>query len=79
MLFHRRASVAVRAAVCPRYRNGSTVRIEQHLVTIKTQAALRVEWPYGPEAIDLARHQVRDNDVPVVIGAVLAKVQRDHS
>src|SRR6201981_213255 len=75
---HRGGSVAVCATVCLRNGDGTTIGIEQHPVTIKTQAAPRVERAQDSEAIDLARHDVRNKDVPVVIGTVRARIKRNY-
>src|SRR6516165_659430 len=65
------------SAVILRDGDGPSVRIEQHPVAIEAQAQLRLEWSYCPESVYLTRHQVRNEDMPVVIRAVPAGIQSD--
>ena len=62
-----------------RIRNGDDepVRIEQHLLAVEAQAAFRRERPVRPVAVDLARAEARHEGMPVVVGAVLVRGERD--
>jgi hypothetical protein len=75
---HRGGSFAVCATVRLRNGDGTTIGVERHAVTIETQAAPRVERAQDSEAIDLTGHDVRNKDVPVVIGTVRARIKRNY-
>ena len=74
--------VAWPAGGCPviagRHGHGATVRVQQDLVRIVPQALLRRVGADGPIGVDLARLQVRDERVPVVVGAMLRRRKPDH-
>src|SRR5579885_28061 len=57
--------------------NRQAVRIEQHLVPIEAQPLLGLERPDRPEAVELARAKPRNKNVPVVVGAMPSRVERD--
>ena len=66
------------AASC---RPGNTfpVRVEQHLVRVETQPPLGVEWPGNAVAVDLARGDAGDKDVPIMVGPVGLWIEIDDS
>jgi hypothetical protein len=76
---HCTFSLVCKAVVCLRDGDRSTIGIQQNLIYIEAQSALRLEWAKSSEGIDLTRGQVRYKDVPVVIGAVLARRQGNDS
>jgi hypothetical protein len=51
------------------------VRIEKHLTGVETEASLRLERASDAVAINLPRSQAGDEDVPVVIGPVLRRIE----
>ena len=54
------------------------VWIEQHLVAVEAQALAGVVRTIGAKRIQLSRPQTRHEGVPVVVGALGARVQVDH-
>src|SRR5215469_595430 len=64
--FHRRGYTVALPAVCLRHGDSPAVRIKQNLVAIEAQAQFGLERTDGSIAIELARHQAGNKDVPVV-------------
>src|SRR5579864_5176839 len=64
--------------VVARNGNSATIRVEQDFRRVKTQAFGGIEWPVHPKSIKLPHPQARNEDVPVVIGAVGGWIQPDH-
>ena len=58
--------------------DGATIRVEQRLVAIETQAAGRVDRALGAPGIQLSGRQAGHAHMPVVAGAVLVRIQRHH-
>ena len=58
-------------------RYGKTIRVEQNLLAIEPKTALRDERPMGAVTINLPRFYVRDKDMPVVVGAMLMRIERN--
>ena len=58
-------------------RYGETIRIEKNLLAIEPKTTFRRQWPMGSVGINLARFEIRDKDMPVVIGAVPVSIERD--
>ena len=80
--FHRRRRIVAGPArgfsiVVFGDRDGETIRVEKNLLAIEPKTAFRREWSMGAIAINLARLEVRDKDMPVVIGAVSVGIERD--
>ena len=62
-----------RAVVCIRDRDRKAIGIEEQFLVIETQASLRREWSVSAIGIDLTRPEIRNEHVPVVIGAMGAR------
>src|SRR5208282_4744482 len=58
---------------------GFSVGIQQDLAGVEPQSALGLRRADSAETVDLARPHARDEDMPVVIGAVSPRLQRDHA
>ena len=67
------------AVVAGRHGDGQAVRVEEHLLRVEPQAALRGERPVRAVAVDLPRPEAGHEHVPVVVRAVRAGVQPDHA
>jgi len=67
------------AAIIRRARNRAAIRVEQHLLGIKSQPALRGEGPIYTIAVNLANCDPWHKDMPVVMAAVSNWIQRDRS
>ena len=77
---HRGGGIVARlggsdATVALRDRDGQAIGIQQDLLRIKPEASFRFQRPNRPEAVELARLEIGDEDVPVVVGAVLFRIQ----
>jgi len=55
------------------------VRIEEHLLGVETISMLRGEWPMRPVGIYLPRLEAWYKCMPIVMGAVIIRIERDHS
>ena len=64
------------AVVCLGDGRGETVGIEKDLLGVKPKTTVRIKGPVCPVGIHLARLDVRDKDMPVVIGAMLTGIER---
>src|SRR5262245_16493199 len=73
------ASTGGAAIVVVRYGDRQTVRIEEHLLPVEPTAALRLERSVSPVRVDLTDGETGHEDVPVVIGAMRARIERDHA
>ena len=62
-----------------RIRDGDhkAVGIEQQLFVIETKPSLRCEWSASAIRVDLFRLEARHERVPIVIGALRCRVERD--
>src|SRR6516162_9875198 len=63
------------ALVCLGHRYGETIGVNEHLLAIKPKTAGGVERSVRPVGIYLPRLEVRDKDMPVVIGAMLIGIK----
>src|SRR5262245_62884856 len=54
------------------------VRVEEHLLGVETTSMLRGEWPVRPVGIHLPRLKPRHEDMPIMRGAVLIRIERNH-
>jgi hypothetical protein len=66
-----------RPIVGARHFHCAPVRIQQQLVAVEPQPAIRRERPYRPEAVELARSDAWHERTPVVIGPVRLGIQGD--
>ena len=66
-----------RAAPGRRPRHALAVGIEQHLVAVEAQSARRIDGPVDAVAVELAGGDAGHEGVPVVIGALAARVEVD--
>ena len=64
------------AAAC-RHGNALAIRIEQQLLRVKPEPVCRIEWPRNSVAIDLTCRDPWNEHMPVVIGAVLMRIEVD--
>ena len=59
------------------HRHRQAVGVEQQLLPVEPQATLRREGAVRAVAVDLSRAQPRDERVPVVVGAMRVRIERD--
>jgi hypothetical protein len=59
--------------------NGAPIGIEEHLGGIKTQTMLRIEWAVGAIRINLPGTDPGHESMPVMVGAVRARIELDHA
>ena len=59
-------------------RHGPAVGVQQDFLRIKSGAFLGRPWPRHPVPINLAGFEAGDEDVPVMIGPVLAGIESNH-
>jgi hypothetical protein len=59
--------------------DGATVGIEEHLGGVETQTALGIEGAVGAIGINLSGTDAWHKDVPVMIGAMRARIELDHA
>src|SRR5262249_35150098 len=65
------------ASIPFRHNNGPAIGIDQDLRSVKAKSPLRVERTLHTITVDLARLKIGDEDMPVVIGPVLPRVEND--
>ena len=58
--------------------DGAPVGVEQHLARIETQAALGIERTEGAIRVELSGTDAGHENVPVMVGAVRARIEVDH-
>jgi hypothetical protein len=67
------------AAPDRRPRDALSVRVQQQLTGVETQAVRRVEKSVDAEPVDLTRRDAGNEDMPVVVGPVDPRVECDHA
>ena len=80
--FHRHRDIVAGprrspAVVCPGDGYDKPVRVEKHLLGVEPKSTARIESPVRAVGIHLARLEARHEGVPVVIGAMLIRIERD--
>ena len=60
-------------------RDAFAIGIEQHFAGVEAQAVCRVEQSLGTKCVELARREVLNEYMPVMVGAVGSRIERDHA
>jgi hypothetical protein len=67
------------AAVSWRSCHALPVGIQENLIRIESKPALRSVWATDSIGIELSRLHPRHKRVPVVVGAIRPRIERDHA
>src|SRR5262245_52406714 len=59
--------------------HAAPVRIEEDFVRVETHSAPRIENSFSPKAVNLPSFYARYKNVPIVIGPVSCRINRNHT